>query len=106
MRCPLCGGPLHVEDGALFVCERGHQIPAGRLHLTAGTRVTVALWMAIEALESEAEALRALATFGSGDGDGTLRLAEAAEDDARLLRQLAGKHVPMESDGEVAVGET
>jgi hypothetical protein len=92
MQCPLCGGPLHVEDEARFVCERDHEVPADDLRAAATPRVTVALWMAIEALESEAESLRMLHSFGRGDGAGDL--AAQAEKDARILRELASTHVP------------
>lgn len=92
MQCPLCGGPLHVDGDGQFTCERSHQLSPDQLQTASGTRVTTALWMAIEALESEADGLRTLATFGRGDG--TSDLAEQAEKDAQLLRDLAGKHVP------------
>lgn len=88
MRCPLCSGPLHVEDQARFRCERGHDLDPTALRLTVGARVTSALWMGIEALESEAEALRLLATFE--DDEGAVALAEQAEQDARTLRAHRG----------------
>lgn len=93
MQCPLCGGPLHVEDEAIFACERKHYLNAEQMRVAAATRVTTALWMAIEALETEALALRTLATADRGDGSG-VSLADQAEEDARLLRKLAAVHVP------------
>jgi hypothetical protein len=93
MTCPLCGGPLHAEADAVFACERGHVLNAGQLHVAGQSRATAALWMAIEALESEAAALRVLASLGSADG-GTSRLADRAEEDARLLRKITTGHVP------------
>jgi hypothetical protein len=93
MQCPLCGGPLHVEDQARFACERGHDLGPDEMRIAASQRVTAALWMAIEALETEALALRSLDTLGRGDGDGR-SLADQAEADARILRELASSHVP------------
>lgn len=94
MQCPLCGGPLHVEDGARFQCERQHEIGPDDLRVAAGARVTTALWMAIEALETEGESLRMLATM---DGQpANIALADQAEEDARVLRSLASAHLPAE----------
>lgn len=92
MQCPLCAGPLHIEDVDRFACERGHEIVADDLRLTTQARVTVAFWMAIEALETEAEALRVLAA--SGHGDGAVDHAEQAAEDAEILRQLSTRHLP------------
>lgn len=92
MQCPLCGGPLRLEEG-VFLCERQHRLDGDQLRAAAATRVSSAFWMAIEALESEATALRSLATLTSADGT-SAALAEQAEEDARLLRQLAGAHLP------------
>lgn len=94
LQCPLCGGPLHVEDGARFRCERKHEIAGGDLRVAAGARVTTALWMAIEALETEGEALRMLASLG--DDVASVTLADQAEEDARVLRSLASAHLPGE----------
>jgi hypothetical protein len=96
MECPLCGGPLHIEVPEKFVCERGHELAGSELASSAASRVTIAFWMAIEALESEAEALRIL---GSDDGANNELAAQAAED-ARVLRDMAGAHLaPLGSDG-------
>ena len=96
MQCPLCGGPLHIETPNTFRCERGHELHGAGLAQTAAARVTMAFWMAIEALDSEAEALRVLATEHGGDPD----LAARAAEDARLLRQMASAHLtPLNSDG-------
>ncbi len=92
MSCPLCGGPLHVEASTRLVCEREQQLTAEQLQTAATTRVTTALWYAIEALQAEADALRVLATLDSADG--TTALAERAEKDALVLRELAVAHVP------------
>jgi hypothetical protein len=98
MSCPLCGGPLHVEDATRFVCERQHAMNAEQLQVAAATRVTTALWYSIEALQAEADALRVLATLDGGDG--SAEMAERAEADAMVLRELAGAHVPAgQSDG-------
>ncbi len=93
IQCPLCGGPLHMEDGLVFACERGHQMDGEQMRVAAATRVTTALWMAIEALESEALGLRTVVSVGSPDG-GASTLADQAEQDARLLRKMTTTHVP------------
>lgn len=90
MRCPLCGGPLHVDEAEHFVCERGHDTTPEQLQAAALHRVTIALWMAIEALETEAQALQMLAA--SNRGDGSAGLAEQAEKDALVLRTLVTSH--------------
>ncbi len=77
----------------MFECERGHALDADQLRVAAGSRATVALWMAIAALESEAAALRMLASMSSADGK-TAQLADLAEDDARLLRGITAAHIP------------
>jgi hypothetical protein len=93
MQCPLCAGPLHLEDGLVFECERGHQMDADQGRVAANGRVTTALWMAIEALETEATVLRTLVSAGGSDGDGSA-LADQAEADARLLRKITVAHLP------------
>lgn len=102
MRCPLCAGPLREESVNLFTCEVGHQLRGEDLHKAATSRASVSLWMAIEALDSEASALRALA--GTTTDDGIDDLADQAERDAQLLRALSTAHVPpgnMRHDGDV-----
>ncbi len=93
MECPLCGGPLHVEADTVLACERGHAMAPDQLRVAAGSRATTALWMAIAALESEAAALRMLASMSSADGQ-TAKQANRAEEDSRLLREIATAHVP------------
>jgi hypothetical protein len=98
MQCPLCGGPLHIDDAGEFVCERGHGMSPEAMRVAATSRVTQALWMAIEALDSEAQGLRALAGVGLDGADGDVALAAQAESDANVLRKLAGSHVPPGAD--------
>ncbi len=93
IQCPLCGGPLHMEDGLVFACERGHQMDGEQMRVAAATRVTTALWMAIEALESEALGLRTMVSARASDGVAST-LADQAEQDARLLRTMTTAHVP------------
>ena len=76
----------------MFKCEVGHELHGEELHRAATARASVALWMAIEALETEAQALRLLSTSGPGDAPPTL--ADQAEADARLLRKISAAHVP------------
>jgi len=98
MSCPLCGGPLHVADAGQFVCERTHAMDAQQLQVATASRVTLALWSSIEALQSEAEALRAIAVAGHGDGS-TSELAAQADKDALVLRELVLAHLPPGHDG-------
>jgi hypothetical protein len=85
MQCPLCGGPLHLENPDRFVCARGHALAGSELAESTASRVMMAFWMAIEALDSEAEALRILAARDGGSDE----LASQAAKDAQLLRELA-----------------
>ena len=85
MQCPLCGGPLRLDHPDTFVCERGHQLVGDGMRSASGNRLSMALWMAIEALETEAQMLRVLGG-GAADQDD---LADRASADARLLRELA-----------------
>lgn len=93
MTCPLCGAPLAAEEAFSALSERADELPAEELGATAAARVAAAFWMAIEALESEAQALRALAGPPLGGGVGMDGSAEQAEQDARLLRALGERHV-------------
>jgi len=95
VQCPLCGGPLHLEASDQFVCARGHTIDGAVLPRLSSARLSAALWMAIEALDAEAEALRILG--GTEDGDG---LASRATQDAQVLRAMAGAHLSEEFTGE------
>ena len=70
----------------------------------ASARLTMALWTAIEALECQAETLRTLAAEGHGK-PGTVELADQAEGDARLLREIAGVHVVPSVGGRVGNGQ-
>jgi hypothetical protein len=97
MQCPLCGGPLHIERAELFACERGHELNGDELTRAVASRVTMAFWLAIEALETEAEALRVLSD-GQGSNE---QLAHQAVDDAQVLRKLATAHLaPLGSRGD------
>jgi hypothetical protein len=89
MRCPLCSGPLHL-DATKFVCEREHELSGPELEAAATTRASIAMWMAIEALETEAEALRLLAS--TGQSLASEELAARAEKDALMLRTLTTAH--------------
>lgn len=79
-----------MDEAERVVCERGHEMAPQQLQAAALHRVTIALWMAIEALETEAQALQVLAA--SGRGDGSAALAEQAEKDALVLRTLVNTH--------------
>src|SRR5829696_2809748 len=87
MHCPLCAGPLHIEDPEAFVYERGHKLAADELNKAASARAVTALWMAIDALEAQADAIRTL--VARGDGIASSELAEAADKDAQILRRIA-----------------
>jgi hypothetical protein len=92
VQCPMCGGPLHLRDPDRFVCERKHEMTGDELRRAAEHRVTYAYWMAIEALEAEADALRVIAQRSEGSPD----LADQAEKDAQVLRDLAMAHTRQE----------
>ena len=85
MQCPMCASTLHLEHPDRYVGPHDHLLAGEELERAAAVRVTVAFWMAIDALESQAEALRAV---GRSDSE-HLRLADQADDDARVLRDLA-----------------
>lgn len=92
MRCPMCAGPLHEEAANVFRCEVGHELVGDELQNAATSRASVALWMAIEALETEASAFHAVAD--RADMSDMREMAEQAERDARLLRELSTAHTP------------
>ena len=85
MQCPMCGGPLQQVQLDELLCNHGHAPDGEERQPTAAERVTIAFWMAIEALESQAQALRTLGRSIQGNA----RLADQAENDARTLRELA-----------------
>lgn len=87
MICPLCGGPVHAAGGE-FECEVGHRVDAARLSASSELRLAEALWMAIQALDNEADVLRAV---GGTEG---ARFAEDAERQAADLRAFARDHAP------------
>jgi hypothetical protein len=95
MQCPLCAGPLTLEDPQRFACRRGHQLTPTQLEQAAGARVSVALWMAIEALESQAEALRIMGMASDEVPD----LAAQADADARILREVVRAHATEIDEG-------
>jgi hypothetical protein len=97
MQCPLCGGPLHLENPEQFRCARGHELAGADLAQSVASRVSIAFWMAIEALDSEAEALRVL----SPENGANDQLAAQAAEDASVLRKMAGAHLaPLGSHGD------
>lgn len=85
MRCPLCSGPVHEADGRLE-CEVGHEVGGDEMRRSTDARLAGALWMAIEALDNEAQVLGLLAR--SSDH----RFAEDAASQATLLRDFARRH--------------
>ncbi|MEW6470949.1 MAG: hypothetical protein AB1679_01645 [Actinomycetota bacterium] len=97
MQCPLCAGPLRLAADTEFACERGHEMGPEELAAAAASRVTTAFWMAIEALESEAAGLRTLAA--SGYGNHLVGLAQRADEDARILRDVADAHEQIRQAG-------
>jgi hypothetical protein len=82
VRCPLCRGPVHQnEDG--FECQVGHKVDAETLRDFTDAELAEALWMAIDALDSEVVVRRAL---------GQDRFADQAERQAQALRDFARLH--------------
>lgn len=82
VRCPLCGGPAREADGR-FACEVGHEVDGDTMRDATDARLAEALWMAIEALDSEAEVQRLL---------GQEPFAAQAAEQAQLLRDFARLH--------------
>ena len=85
MRCPLCSGPLHSDDHG-FECEVGPRVSGAQLSGATEVQVAEALWMAVAALDNEADVLR---TLGGEEGR---RYADDAELQARRLREFAQGH--------------
>lgn len=81
MRCPLCSGPVHEADERLE-CEVG----GDEMRRSTDARLAGALWMAIEALDNEAQVLGLLARSSNH------RFAEDAASQATLLRDFARRH--------------
>lgn len=82
MHCPLCSGPVRPEgDG--FLCEVGHKADRHAVAKHAEFRLAEALWMAVQALDNEAEVLRRL---GGAEGR---RFADEADGQLRVLRDFA-----------------
>ena len=75
------------------MCAVGHGLSREELRQAANYRATLALWMAIEALRSEAQALRRLAP-GVCDDPRWHAMADQADEDARLLHNLARTLAP------------
>jgi len=88
----MCGGPLHLRNPYRYACEREHEMTGDELRRAAEHRVTYAYWMAMQALESEADPLRAIVQRSDGPPD----LAHQAEKDARVLGELAMAHTEQE----------
>src|SRR4051794_35524219 len=85
MRCPLCCGPVHEAEGG-FECQLGPRVDGDRLAGATDLALAEALWMGVQALDNEAEVLRAL---GDPGGD---ELADDAEGQKVLLRMFARRH--------------
>ena len=91
MLCPLCSGPVHQENGD-FVCQVGHRVTAGHMADATELHLAEAMWMAIQALDNEADVLRALG------GEKGASFANEAESQAHLLREFARTHAPSVND--------
>lgn len=93
MRCPLCSGPVHeVESG--FKCAVDHAFNHEEMVEQTNLRLSVALWMAVEALDNEANVLRAATGHAQAE-----TWADEAAAQARTLRHFASQHAPREEDG-------
>ena len=90
MHCPLCGGPVEATDPDAFACAVGHVVASEALERHAELRLAEAMWMAIEALESEAEVLEATGTGGAGTGFAADARGQASGARRRLLTQPFG----------------
>lgn len=92
MHCPLCNGPVHEEENG-FRCAVGHAFTPEEMVEQTNTRLSVALWMAIEALDNEANVLRR--TTGHEQAE---TWADEAAAQARTLRDFASDHAPRDAD--------
>jgi hypothetical protein len=94
IHCPFCGDPVHEESPTGLVCAAGHEVGNQQLRQTAAARLREALWMTIEALDSEARVLRLLSPTSEAEA-----YARDAEDQATVLRQFARRHARRNADG-------
>ncbi|HUR48311.1 MAG TPA: hypothetical protein VMY88_02115 [Acidimicrobiales bacterium] len=78
---------MRESDGA-YECQLGHRVTSERLTRSADLKLSEALWMAVQALDNEADVLRVV---GGSDAAG---FADAAEEQAKLLRDFARRHAP------------
>ena len=82
LHCPLCNGPLR-QEGDMFACVIDHKSTSAEVVRHTELRLAEALWMAVEALDSEAMMLRLLS-----DSPDAVQLAADAEAQRELLRQF------------------
>ena len=91
VHCPLCNGPLH-QEADVFVCVIDHKATPADVIRHTEARLAEALWMAIEALDSEAMMLRLLS-----DSPDAAKLAADAEAQGELLREFGSRHANADS---------
>jgi hypothetical protein len=76
----------------MFECEVGHRVDGERMSEATELEMVQALWMAIQALDNEADVLRALG------GEEGAAFADDAERQGRQLREFARQHSRKLSD--------
>ena len=92
LTCPICFGPLHFEDPDNVACERGHGQSTEEAITRINDRLQASLWMALNALDTEASMWAALA-----ESNGSTDAAEhrdRAESEAALLRDVLHRTEP------------
>jgi two-component system chemotaxis response regulator CheB len=108
LACPDCGGVLNeVHDGDLlrFRCRVGHAYAPETLYLQQHASLEGALWAALRALEETASLARRMAVRARelGQTKSAIRYdarAEAAEEQARTVREALRLGATPRSDGE------
>lgn len=86
LTCPICAGPLHVQDPERVFCDRGHEMTSDDAARRLNHRLQEALWMALNALETEAEMWRSVAELDGSDK--AMIRTDEIDDQAELIRSV------------------
>lgn len=91
--CPECDGPLRMFREAKlleFACKTGHRFTLNGLSEAHAETLERALWVALRVLEDRAaiQRMRAKSTDDRRQGAQLIEIADQAEHDAKLLRQV------------------
>ena len=86
LTCPICSGPLHLKNPDGAFCDRGHDMTSEQAAEALNRRLTEALWMALNALETEAEMWRSVAEVNGSEKPTEQR--NNVDEQADLVRNL------------------